>query len=524
LTFCVKKEIISFTPLSVVRALSTLFRLTLLFVILPTHGQNYWRRDRSFDAEFSNKDPGERGAIYDFAFQPDGKVVAAGFFTFVNGSPCTNIVRLNPNGSIDPEFAPRLSIDAPIQNVSVDLEGRVILAGHFDIINEIGFNGLARLLPNGELDTSFHFDYPAVTIWGTVMQPDGKMLVFGHDVHPASVFGLFPIVRLEADATVDPSFTPGIYSGDIGLRNSVVLQPDGKILALGAFQMTDSDPSTALIRFLPNGDVDPEFLPDPIVNAIEAQSLALQPDGTILVGGRFDLIKLRPDGSRDFSFLARIGDAFQCIGVQPDGKIITAGYDVINRFSSSGSKDFSMERFPFLEGYAIFKMVSGPDGKVWFSGGETKFNGILAHFGMRRYEDCPRRFADWQAQYLANETVRIGPAESFLDDGIPNFVRYACNLAPKDRFENAPTIEDAIPPAEGKVSVLRINTVAEDVRFRFWMTNDLSKTNRIAAGEKIGSAKWTSAYLGGTTEGESGFLLVRPHIDQAFYYLTVEPK
>lgn len=77
---------------------------------------------------------------------------------------------------------------------------------------------------------------------------------------------------------------------------------------------------------LPNGTKDPEFNPPELNNAVF--SIALQPDGKILVGGDFEgyLTRLCTDGSRDPEFNPPgFDNTVHDIAILPDGKILVGG-------------------------------------------------------------------------------------------------------------------------------------------------------------------------------------------------------
>jgi hypothetical protein len=57
--------------------------------------------DRSFRCQ---TDQDLAGRIFDFAVQPDGRIVICGDFTQVNSTPAQHLARLNSDGSLDPTF------------------------------------------------------------------------------------------------------------------------------------------------------------------------------------------------------------------------------------------------------------------------------------------------------------------------------------------------------------------------------------------------------------------------------------
>ena len=106
--------------------------------------------------------------------------------------------------------------------------------------------------------------------------------------------GLTPrnfIGRLHADGSLDTTFDPG--ANDI--VDALALQPDGKILVGGRFRMlggggTGTTTRNGIGRLHPDGSLDTTFNPDAIGASTSAgvSSLVLQPDGKILVGGWFE--------------------------------------------------------------------------------------------------------------------------------------------------------------------------------------------------------------------------------------------
>lgn len=152
-------------------------------------------------------------------------------------------------------------------------------------------------------------------------------------------FALFLLSgKLEAQSTIiiDPSFNIG--TGVTGFNTSVhsiALQPDGKILAGGDFTTFNDTTQNRLVRLNSDGALDASF---DLGTGFDSQvrSITLQPDGKILVGGFFTafngttqnrIARLNSDGTLDTSF--NIGTGFNgpvhSIALQPDGKILVGG-------------------------------------------------------------------------------------------------------------------------------------------------------------------------------------------------------
>jgi len=197
----------------------------------------------------------------------------------------------------------------------------------------ISENPPARPLPSGVYYSSFNPGNGADSnISQAILQPDGKIVIVGAFTHYNSV-AMQRIARLNPDGSLDATFDPG--SGADWTVKTVTLQPDGKILIGGMFSSFNGTQSRGIVRLNTDGSVDETFDPgegfDHMVNTI-----LLQPDGKIFVGGNFarydnvpayDLIRLNADGSIDTSFNAGIGadKAVKDALLLANGKFIIVG-------------------------------------------------------------------------------------------------------------------------------------------------------------------------------------------------------
>jgi uncharacterized delta-60 repeat protein len=156
-----------------------------------------------------------------------------------------------------------------------------------------------------------------------------------------------------APGDLDPTFSgDGKQTTDIGLGVSgaaaTVLQPDGKIVAVGMDRAHDS---AALARYNPDGSLDTSFSGDgkKLTTGYSATGVALQSnDKIVAVGGGFALARYNPDGSLDTSFS---GDGKQttpfayssvaAVAIQDDGKIVVVG----GTGGEGQFKDFALARY-----------------------------------------------------------------------------------------------------------------------------------------------------------------------------------
>src|SRR5438477_11013333 len=177
-----------------------------------------------------------------------------------------------------------------------------------------------------------------------IPQPDGKIIVAGRFTQ-ANTVGRNRIARFNFDGSLDTTFDPG--TGADAEITAAVLQPDGRIVVAGRFTSFNTFTHNRVCRLNANGSVDQSFgLGDGINNTVLA--LALQSDGRILVGGqfsqvdltqRFNLARLNTNGSVDLSFDPGNGPNgdVNAIVIQPDGAIVIGGTFIgYNGFARGG--------------------------------------------------------------------------------------------------------------------------------------------------------------------------------------------
>ncbi|HEX2912716.1 MAG TPA: Calx-beta domain-containing protein [Chloroflexia bacterium] len=253
----------------------------------------------NIEASFNNR-PGPAGGVYAMQAQSDGKIVMAGSFSRYSGVKSQGLARINPDGTLDTGFSANLKpgTDKPVTSLIIQPDGKILIAGSFTTFNGYGRNGIARLNSDGTLDETFYSGSGASnSINAIALDANGKILVGGNfdNFNGTSCRG---ILRLLSDGTVDPSFNPGVgvdSASDEGkVVTSIVIQPqDGKILIGGYFSSYNGVSRVGLARLFPDGSLDPSFNPgqgavsNPYGNFAGVSKLTLQPDGKILVGGFF---------------------------------------------------------------------------------------------------------------------------------------------------------------------------------------------------------------------------------------------
>jgi uncharacterized delta-60 repeat protein len=263
--------------------------------------------------------------------QSDKKILVGGMFTRFGDGTHRSLARLNPDGSVDESFTG--STGGEVHAIALQPDGQIIIAGEFSKVNDSTRRRIARLSPDGSLDESFRATAGANRdIRTVVVQPDGKILI-GGGFDLSSGKKVNRIGRFNSDGTRDNTFDAG--AGAPAIIWSLALQRDGRIVAGGDFTTFANKPYCRIARLNSNGSVDPSFEAGGGANG-QVFAVAVQSDGKILIGGDFvrvnqiernHIARLSADGSVDMSFDPGAGSnsGVRCLTVQPDGKILIGG-------------------------------------------------------------------------------------------------------------------------------------------------------------------------------------------------------
>jgi uncharacterized delta-60 repeat protein len=369
-----------------------LLLLAFMAFSIIAHAQNPGSLDMSF-----NPGMGANSFVNTIALQPDGKVIIAGAFSSFDGMPRNHIVRLNADGTMDGSFTVGTGANEMIQTIALQPDGKIVIGGWFTSYNGTTRNRIARLNADGTLDDSFTVGSGAnAAVYATAVQADGKIIIGGQ----FNFYGgtaRFCIARLNADGTLDDSFTVGAGATGADLFNTRVnttaIQPDGKIIIGGSFTEYDGIAINRVARLNADGSLDDTFTVGTGASG-SVRTTAVQQDGEIIIGGEFTsyngtainrVARLNSDGTLDDSFTVGSGatGAVCATAVQADGKIVIGGlFNIYNatssrriaRLNADGSLDGS-----FTLGTGADAVVNSttiqPDGKIIIGGDFTSYDG-----------------------------------------------------------------------------------------------------------------------------------------------------
>lgn len=328
------------------------------------------------------------------AVQDDGKIIAVGEFTTIGGTNRKRVVRLLPDGTVDPSFAPVIESLGAVRAVAIQSDGKIVIGGD-SLSTSAGLSYIARLNPDGSEDGSFASATvsPQSSARTLVIQPDGK-IIWGGIFTAAGGVSRTWIARLNSDGTIDSSFNPG--SGPNGFPRSMVLQPDGKILVVGRFTTFNDLPAGRIVRLLANGSIDPGFNPG-IGAEDQIRALSRDANGRIYIGGDFEMFngtnrsgvaRLFPNGGLDLSFDQGnpASDTINTITVGSDGKVWIGGLfqeaggqprALLARLNENGTADPTVNvTFDNRSGDEMYDLKFQRDGLLLMAGEFRSVNGV----------------------------------------------------------------------------------------------------------------------------------------------------
>ena len=407
------------TPVRLVRALSRLparrtdlpVALALTLVGSALHAQVAGTLDPTFD-------PNVAGSyVSGIAVQPDGKMVLAGNFSGVGGQSGKGIARILSTGTVESTatFNPGTGVSFWATAAAVQVDGKIVIGGPFNMVNGQARNRIARLLANGTVESTATFnpgtgaDGPILNdlVNSIALQADGKIVIAGQfiSVNGQSRKG---IARLLTNGTVEgtATFNPGTGAGS-GIAGTdatvrcVALQADGKILIGGDFTTVNGQSRKGIARLLANGTLESTttFNPGAGVGSgagvsAAVHSIAVQADGKIVIAGNFATVNGQPrlgiarlltNGTVESSDTFHPGvdlQGFRSLVLQADGKIILAGGTApggggVIRMHVDGTVESTATFNPNLgaQDFLTFGAALQADGKILLGGAFTQAGG-----------------------------------------------------------------------------------------------------------------------------------------------------
>lgn len=343
---------------------------------------------------------GANAGINELTIQPDDKVIVAGVFVNFNGTPAGRIIRLLPDGGIDSTWITSAGgADLDVRGMALQPDGKVLIGGIFDLYNGTTVSHLVRLDSVGNIDSTF--------VVGT--GPDNEVQGITVNTNRAVIRGFFsnyqgtPVPSfavLQMNGSLDPSFIlptePFLSVSDFHILSNDQLYLGGN------FTTYNGQTVNRIVRLLPNGSIDTTFNTGSGFNAM-VRRLLVQDNGDILVAGTFStykgspvsrLIRLRPNGDRDTSFNAVVPllATLDALAIDTTGRIYITGSDAgtlfLKRLLTDGSEDAGFNTGTGFNGN-ITQLAHQSNNKLLVTGFFSLYQNQQAGRVARLFTDAP---------------------------------------------------------------------------------------------------------------------------------------
>jgi uncharacterized delta-60 repeat protein len=264
------------------------------------------------------------GAIHPALELRDVRQADAGDYTLVlrnaSGSVTSEVATLTVTaaaagvGKTDIDFGRGAGVDGAVACSVATLDGKVIIAGLFRHVHGVPRTFIARLHTDGSLDESF--DAGAIQLGLPAKYGLGIVALASDDQGRVYLGGSFTniqgalrhgIARLNPSGQLDTTYAAG--TGADATVLDLALQPNGTLFMGGEFLSVEGTQRLGIARLDRAGHLDPSFAPViPITASTVVYALGLQTGGGILASGDLlsftggHLVRFKQNGATDTAF------------------------------------------------------------------------------------------------------------------------------------------------------------------------------------------------------------------------------
>lgn len=354
---------------------------------------------------------------------PNGRFYVSGRFFVDTLGGVRHLVRMMPNGSVDTTFTQRV-VGSPSSSFTWTMtyydETRMMVGGSFGTFEGHYTPNMARVFLDGSVDTTF--TSPLLQRWiskPAYIDEAGRIYV----TNPAGGLASFPIedtlrvIRLMPNGELDTSFHmpqfTGVYTPDDFISPGIfglLPEEDGGYIVYGLFSAIDGVPRNCIAKIDSSGYVVEDFLDGvPLFELyndsatwaqswdyVHVQHIIRMPDGGILAGGlfthfngveRWNLVKLKKVPVTDVGVSEQTKNT---LGVFPNpatNSITITGFNVANQSSvkmyNISGQQVLQQKVPAGSGSFSVQVQELPSGiyviQLQSSGNTPMFGKVVIH-------------------------------------------------------------------------------------------------------------------------------------------------
>jgi uncharacterized repeat protein (TIGR01451 family) len=286
------------------------------------------------------------GSVNALAHQANGGTIVGGSFFKANQMTRFNLLRLDADGVIDPDWNP--GADRAVDGLTIDGSGTIFAWGQFLNVGAYFRPGLAKISGEGVGDVD-----PA---WAVAME-GGISSVAVDDANHVYVAGFFQsprrfVARFSAagSAVLDPDWHP--LPNEFGYVRALAVAADGGLYIGGSFSSIDAQPRSKLAKLDAAGVLDPAWNPGVASAGGYPSIIKVDLDGSVYVGGTFgvvgglavrNLARVSAAGVVDAAWTPQVNGLVTGLSLDPRGYLLASGdFDTVNGVARRGVAKISV--------------------------------------------------------------------------------------------------------------------------------------------------------------------------------------
>lgn len=297
--------------------------------------------DGTLDTDYNTAmGTGLNNAVLGVEYDPSGRALVCGFFTRHNGVPHGHIIRFNTDGSVDTSFNTGTGFAGSyVQDMAFLSDGRIVVGGLFTGYDGTPLSNFVVLNEDGSIDGSVTIDTGFNGFVQEVFVDSSDRILVAGAFTDYDGYAAPTVIRLNVDGSPDLSFNPG--SGfDDWHPNDIAVLSDGRIVAVGKFTSFNGGSAPNVVMMNDDGTVDTAFMTNIGVGFGQTfQDVLVLPNDEMIISGTMfgepggipgnRIIQLNTDGTRHVMFDVGLGPNEKVADVQLDltnGSLVAGGF------------------------------------------------------------------------------------------------------------------------------------------------------------------------------------------------------
>lgn len=234
------------------KILSNLVSIFLVLMLIISN-TNVFAADADFDSSF---DIGWwfNGVVRGIAIDNTDRIFAVWFFTSFSGTTYNRIIKIQPDGAVDPWFGVWAWFDLETLTIAVQPDWKILVGWRFSNYNWSTYNKIIRLQSDWHVDNTFNiwawFD---LSVKAIAINDNWDIFVWW-DFTTYSWMNYNRIVKLRSNWLVDWNFS--IWTWFDNSVNSIVIDGDWQIIVWWEFSYYGPNSANKIIRLTDDWHID----------------------------------------------------------------------------------------------------------------------------------------------------------------------------------------------------------------------------------------------------------------------------